>query len=52
MEIIKLPNAKYIETTANGNYKFTRNDSIGRNMPFYLSPAEYEKIKRKLAEIL
>ena len=47
MPKIHLKGYKYIETTDNGFYKFTRRDSIGRNMPFYLSPSDYHKVKKK-----
>lgn len=49
--MIKLKGYKYIKTTENGNYKFTRKDSKGRNTPFYLSPIEYRKIKRHMKRI-
>lgn len=47
MPKIHLKGYRYVGKTANGNYKFTRRDSKGRNMPFYLSPSEYRRVKKK-----
>ena len=48
MPKISLPKAKYVGTTDKGNYKFTRKNSAGRNMPFYLSPSDYKRVKKHI----